>query len=208
MVRANKKRLLFEPRRVVPGRKDEDMKKSIEIEGMNKTVTIETDELRPYTAGDDAYEETAIADDGSCVAYDDASNTWVQLWPSRPEDYPKYDNPGLTLEKFIEEAVCPLSDKNVLIGMTLKYLELSGRTTERDYKLLDDAYRFYCLNIVNEEDTPNVFTNVEALDILFPTGTPLLQFLADYARSILIGTYHSESALLAYMEKYRSPYYI
>ena len=69
-------------------REAKTMTKTVQIEWMDKSVTIETDELRPYTAGDDTYEETAIASDGTLVAYDNASNMWVQLWTCRPEDYP------------------------------------------------------------------------------------------------------------------------
>ena len=63
------------------------MKKTIQIEGLNKQVIIETDELRPYTIGDEDIQETAIADDGSLVGYDEASNMWVGLWPRKPDDY-------------------------------------------------------------------------------------------------------------------------
>jgi hypothetical protein len=61
--------------------------KTIEIMGLGKTVQINMGEIKAYAVDGDIYEETAIADDGSLVAYEDATNAWVQLWPSRPEDY-------------------------------------------------------------------------------------------------------------------------
>ena len=61
--------------------------KKVEVMGLNKIVEINTDTIKPYTIDGEAYEETAIASDGSLVAYCPASNFWVQLYPSRPEDY-------------------------------------------------------------------------------------------------------------------------
>ena len=59
------------------------MTRTVEIYGLNKVVRINEEEVRAYGE----YEEAVIADDGACVAYDDASNTWVQLWPSAPSDW-------------------------------------------------------------------------------------------------------------------------
>lgn len=63
------------------------MTKTVEIMGLDKTVEIDVKEVKSYKFDADNYEETAIASDGSLVAYDCAVNSWVQLWPSRPEDY-------------------------------------------------------------------------------------------------------------------------
>ena len=50
-------------------------------------VEFDADTIKPYTIDGETYEKTAIASDGSLVAYCDSTNFWVHLWGSRPEDY-------------------------------------------------------------------------------------------------------------------------
>ena len=62
------------------------MKKVVYVEGIGE-MTFESENIRPHSIGDDEYNETAITECGALIAYDDASNMWVQLYPSRPSDY-------------------------------------------------------------------------------------------------------------------------
>ena len=59
----------------------------VEILGLDKSVEIDCDAIKPYTIDGETYEQTAIADDGTFVAFCPASVSWVQLWGSKPEDY-------------------------------------------------------------------------------------------------------------------------
>jgi len=65
------------------GLEENGSKIKISIAGINKEVWIDINEIKPYSD----LEETAMADDGTCVAWDDAINSWVQIWPRKPEDY-------------------------------------------------------------------------------------------------------------------------
>ncbi|MCL1789840.1 MAG: hypothetical protein FWG40_00525 [Peptococcaceae bacterium] len=53
----------------------------IEVNGVE--VEIDGTAIKPYSDMD----QTAVASNGALVAWDDGGNSWIQMWPTVPEDY-------------------------------------------------------------------------------------------------------------------------
>jgi len=121
------------------------MTKTITIQGLNKTVTIETDKVVPYTTDSgDEYEETAISSDGSLVAYDDACNMWVQLWPSCPDDYPNALKRVMLTQEPDGFGVCIVTDDsiNLIWSGNLEDAIITAANTAEDVDAANvDAWR-------------------------------------------------------------------